>query len=66
MPPFVTDTRDRVMTQVQAALGTALAQESAAAGAQLPEEQAIALMFVIEAVESKLAGDRRATVGNAN
>jgi predicted ATPase/DNA-binding winged helix-turn-helix (wHTH) protein len=45
VPPFVTDTRDRVMTQVQAALGTALAQQSAEAGAQLSEEKAIALMF---------------------
>ena len=45
VPPFITDTRDRVMTHVQAALGTALAQQSAAEGTQLTEEQAIALMF---------------------
>jgi hypothetical protein len=45
VPPFITDTRDRVMTLVQAAIGTAHAQQSAAAGAQLTEEQAIALMF---------------------
>jgi predicted ATPase len=45
VPFFITDTRDRVMTHVQAALGTALAQQSAAEGAQLTEEQAIALMF---------------------
>ena len=42
---FITDTRDRVMTLVQMALGTALAQQSAAEGARLTEEQAIALMF---------------------
>ena len=42
---FMTDTRDRVMTLVQTALGTALAQQSAAEGARLTEEQAIALMF---------------------
>ncbi len=42
---FITDTRDRVMTLVQTALGTALAQQSAAEGARLTEEQAIALMF---------------------
>ena len=45
VPPFITDTRDRVMTRVQAVLRTALAQQSAAKGAQLTEEQAIALMF---------------------
>jgi tetratricopeptide (TPR) repeat protein len=45
VPPFITDTRDRVMTLVQAALGGLLAQQSAAAGGQLIEEQAIALMF---------------------
>ena len=45
VPAFVTDTRDRVMTLVQAALGTVHAQQSAAAGAQLTEEQAIELMF---------------------
>jgi hypothetical protein len=45
VPPFVTDTRDRVMELVQAKLGTALAQQSVAAGAQLSEEKAIALMF---------------------
>ena len=33
------------MTLVQAAIGTAHAQQSAAEGAQLTEEQAIALMF---------------------
>jgi hypothetical protein len=45
VPPFVTDTRNRVMKLVQAALGTALAQQFAADGAQLSEERAIALMF---------------------
>jgi predicted ATPase/DNA-binding winged helix-turn-helix (wHTH) protein len=45
VPPFSTDTRDRVMALVQAALGTALAQQSATVGSQLTEEQAIALMF---------------------
>ena len=45
VPPFVTDTRDRVMMLVQAARGTVHAQQSAAAGAQLTEEQAIELMF---------------------
>jgi predicted ATPase/DNA-binding winged helix-turn-helix (wHTH) protein len=43
--PFVTNTRDRVMTLVQSAIGIARALHSAAAGAQLTEEQAIALMF---------------------
>ena len=45
VPPFITDTRDRVMMLVQAARGTAIAQQSAAAGARLTEEQAIELMF---------------------
>ena len=45
VPPFITDTRDRVMMLVQAARGAAHAQQSAAAGAQLTEEQAIELMF---------------------
>jgi predicted ATPase/DNA-binding winged helix-turn-helix (wHTH) protein len=45
VPFFITDTRDRVMKHLQTALGTALAQQSAAEGAQLTEEQAIALMF---------------------
>ena len=43
--PFITDTRDRVMGLVQTAIGIENAQQSAAAGAQLTEEQAIALMF---------------------
>ena len=45
VPPFITDTRDRAMTLVKVALGAPLAQQSAAAGGQLIEEQAIALMF---------------------
>ncbi len=45
VPPFITDTRDRVMKLVQSAIGTQNAQQSAAAGSQLTEEQAIALMF---------------------
>ena len=45
VPPIVTDTRDRVMMLVEAARGTVHAQQSAAAGAQLTEEQAIELMF---------------------
>ena len=45
VPPFITDTRDRVMGLVQTAIGIENAQQSAAAGAQLTEEQAIALMF---------------------
>jgi predicted ATPase/DNA-binding winged helix-turn-helix (wHTH) protein len=45
LPPFVIDTRDRVMTLVQAALGAGPTEQSAAAGAQLSEEKAIALMF---------------------
>lgn len=45
VPPFVSETRDRVVTQLQAALGIELTQRFVAAGAQLTEEQAIALMF---------------------
>ncbi|MGH6624918.1 MAG: hypothetical protein ACREBN_13145, partial [Burkholderiaceae bacterium] len=45
VPFFITDTRNRVMGLVQAAIGIENAQQSAAAGAQLTEEQAIALMF---------------------
>ncbi len=45
VPPFITQTRDRVMALVKAALGDRQAQSHAAAGAQLTEELAIGLMF---------------------
>ena len=45
VPPFITDTRNRVMALASAALGDAQAQAHAAAGAHLTEEQAIGLMF---------------------